>query len=598
MLFCLGCSQTQWVAQHVGDTTQGHTIVSNATIDDAKQLSPQQAVVLDPNFIFQITTCAMGAHTDYAWTEQIDGHLRFTVAWPNHRHVWNSYQFMEIDPKVYPVMVMTYRAKNTVQPRFWDYHIDLMSKTEKYHSPYRGIRPDVPTVGIPLVADGQLREYRIDTRTCEFKPGDGITPTNPFYAIWVGTRSGMQVPATFDLVGMRFESTPQTRPQTAYSDDAPIEVRIVDQTGLPIANATVTVDAQRVNFARAVVTNADGYAKITPLKNEVDQHMLRVEKDGFVTTEFFNVVPIPNQARTLHISKAVVFRGTLVDDRGKGIPNVAVRMYPANRFASSSGGQTLTRVAVKTDSDGRWVSPPMPVEVTNMCLRFTHPDYVSDNHAEIKPGHAAKDMALSYPIAVMHDGVAYHSKVLPAEGLTLENLNVNLSMSNTHELLPAVVDAQGKFKFFTIALQSGQIFITAKNHEPLLLDFNASTDALPATVQLKPGRHLVGQITYPAGMSARFERLQLRFGNKQQFTISSSKMDDAGNWEFDQAPANVPLILYGMLNNQLVKIADIGPDEMEVQITAPMPQTQGAVNQPQATNAVSNVVNWLLRATR
>lgn len=567
MLLSLGCTQTQWVAQHVGDATQGHTIVSEANIEDANQLSPQQAVVLDPNLMFGISNCAMGSHTDYAWTQGIDKHLRFVVAWPNHRHVWIASNLLPIDPQVYPVMVMTYRANQTVQPRFWDYHVAF---TDDRHSGGHAMRPDNPEFESPLVTDGQLREYRVDLRTCNVGPKNTETFQGKITTFWVGTRSGMKVPATFDLVGMRFESTQQTRPQTVYGDDAPIEVRIVDQTGLPVANAKVTVDAQRVNFARSVITNAEGYAKITPLKNEVNQHMLRVEKEGFVTTEFFKVVPIAKEARELHISKAVVFRGTIVDDRGKGISNVAVRMYPANRFASSSGGQTRTRVAVKTDSDGRWASPPLPVEVTNMCLRFTHPDYVSDNHAEIKPGHNAQEMALSYPVAVMHDGVAYHSQVLPAEGLTLENLNVVLvTDQGDMSKLPAVVDEQGKFKFFTIALQSGQIFITAQNHEPMILDFNASTDALPATVQLKPGRHLTGQITYPAGMSARFERLLLRFGNKQQFQIASSKLDDHGQWEFDQAPANVPLILHGMLNGQLVKLADIGPDDLQMQITAP-----------------------------
>ncbi|HCD34516.1 MAG TPA: hypothetical protein DER01_19055 [Phycisphaerales bacterium] len=574
-LVTFGCTTSPWVNQHLGDKTTSHHPVTKDTIDHAKKLSPEQAVVIDPNIIFSISNCAMGSHTDYAWTQTIDGHPRFTVAWPNHRHVWPSFNFMQVDPKVYPILVMTYRAKNTVQNSFWDYHIDLFSKTEKYRSPYRGIRPDVPTVGMPLVADGQLREYRVDTRTCQFKPGDGITPTNPYYSIWFGTRSGQQVPATFDFVGLRFESTDQTRPQTAYADDVPISVRVVDQTGLPINNAKVVVDAQRLNFARSDMTNKEGLATITPLKNEVDQHMIRVEKDGFVTTEFFNVTPLVNKPVTLHMSKAVVFRGTVVDDRGKGIPDVAVRMYPANRFESSSGGKVNTRVAVKTDSDGRWQSPPMPVEVTDMCLRLTHPDYVSDNHAMIKAGHSAKEMTLNYPIAVMHDGITFQSKVIPAQDLTLEKLKVVLTMDTLHnEQLKALTQSKDQFKFFTIARQSGQIFITAQNHEPLLIDFNASTKALPESVQLKPGRHLVGQIIYPSGMSTRLERLEIRLGNKQQFSVRSTKIDNDGNWEFKNAPTNVPLILYANVRNQRVKIAEIGPNENKVQITMPTSDSQ------------------------
>ena len=70
-----------------GDTTRGHQIITQQNRDAVKQLTPQQAVVMDPNIIFQITNCAMGAHTDYAWTESINGHWRFVVGWPKHRHV-------------------------------------------------------------------------------------------------------------------------------------------------------------------------------------------------------------------------------------------------------------------------------------------------------------------------------------------------------------------------------------------------------------------------------------------------------------------------------------------------------------------------------
>ena len=105
--------------------------------------------------------------------------------------------------------------------------------------------------------------------------------------------------------------------------------------------------------------------------NESGQHMVRVEKDGWVRTDFDDLRVGDDGAVPLVLEKAVVYRGQIVDERGAGIRNVAVRMHPADGGAAVGTGRTMTWVAVATGADGRWQSPPVPASIEAMSLRYT-----------------------------------------------------------------------------------------------------------------------------------------------------------------------------------------------------------------------------------
>src|SRR5207247_6318870 len=96
--------------------------------------------------------------------------------------------------------------------------------------------------------------------------------------------AGEQAPATFELVSLTF-SVPEDAKPEKYKEDAPIIVKLVDNQDKPLAGAKVTVDAERTNFARPAVTDANGQATITPLGNETSRHSVRLEKSGILTID-------------------------------------------------------------------------------------------------------------------------------------------------------------------------------------------------------------------------------------------------------------------------------------------------------------------------
>ena len=467
---------------------KANRVVGLDAVTASWSMDPRDAVVLDPNrLMLGISGCAVGSHTDHAWTDQVAGHPRFNMGWPGRRHVWSSAGLIPIDVNTYPILVVTYRATHTHTQafRFWDAIITLRTDTG-LESKYNFVRADNPVTGTPMISDGQLREFRIDTRDVHVSPDHAVFASKTFKSLWVGVRAGAIAPATFELVGMRLESTDQTRPDQPFADEAPIRFRVTDSKGNPIEGAAVTLDAQRINFARSGQSDRFGEVSVTPMGNDTGQHTARVEKEGWMPTEFRDLRVGADGYATLALEKAVVYRGRVADERGAGIAGVSVRMYPATSSATAAaGGRSLTRVAVATGPDGRWTSPPMPASVGDLCLRLTHLDYVSDAAAKVKPGHNAEQLIRGYPVAVMRDGVRLSGQMHPAAGQKLSSVKTQLIINGRPRRLMSWVSGDGVFDLGVIERGTAQLLLTAKGHQDMVIEIGEDHDGTPLNVQME-----------------------------------------------------------------------------------------------------------------
>ena len=165
---------------------KANRVVGLDAVTASWSMDPRDAVVLDPNrLMLGISGCAVGSHTDHAWTDQVAGHPRFNMGWPGRRHVWSSAGLIPIDVNTYPILVVTYRATHTHTQafRFWDAIITLRTDTG-LESKYNFVRADNPVTGTPMISDGQLREFRIDTRDVHVSPDLSLIhisePTRPY----------------------------------------------------------------------------------------------------------------------------------------------------------------------------------------------------------------------------------------------------------------------------------------------------------------------------------------------------------------------------------------------------------------------------------
>jgi hypothetical protein len=153
-----------------------------------------QATTINDNE-WETTSFASGLNTENADSEIIANHIRFTVSDATLRHVWIHRLADELDASRYPILVVTYRATNTDTADKGNYVIWL--DDGHYREPGHVIKPMVCK---DVIADGQVHEFRKNLLRIDAKP------EGPLQMIALGVRAGDKVPATFELIDLRFES--------------------------------------------------------------------------------------------------------------------------------------------------------------------------------------------------------------------------------------------------------------------------------------------------------------------------------------------------------------------------------------------------------
>ena len=116
--------------------------------------------------------------------------VRFTVEDKYCFRVWVRYFDESVDYKRYPIVVMRYRAADTIKNKAYNVWMD--DGTGPNHGGF------VPARMEDLVSDGEVHELRKDLR--EFNPAGPIT------GLALGVMSGEKTPATYDLISLHFEA--------------------------------------------------------------------------------------------------------------------------------------------------------------------------------------------------------------------------------------------------------------------------------------------------------------------------------------------------------------------------------------------------------
>ena len=106
--------------------------------------------------------------------------------------------------------------------------------------------------------------------------------------------------------------------------------------------------------------------------------MLKISKEGMATVEFGDrrsSGPLPEE---ITISPAVRYGGIVQDEDGKPVEAVSVSILLSGE--RKPGFRSRRFMDVVTDAEGRWQTPPLPEDITQLAIRLAHPDYVSDPH--------------------------------------------------------------------------------------------------------------------------------------------------------------------------------------------------------------------------
>jgi protein involved in polysaccharide export with SLBB domain len=124
------------------------------------------------------------------------------------------------------------------------------------------------------------------------------------------------------LLGLRFEHADDAVAVEPPKDDRPVSLRVLGSDGKAVEGATVTIDAERSNWARSASTDKDGLVTITPLANGSSTHMAWVSKPGFLATQ--EVIQSGAARSKIDLRPTVRCSGIVEDEQGKPVAGAGV----------------------------------------------------------------------------------------------------------------------------------------------------------------------------------------------------------------------------------------------------------------------------------
>ncbi len=497
--------------------------------DDAKQeifgVSPERAVVIDPKLLWNSVGWA-GSWGRWLNTEAVamdvsGAHPRFSVIEPEHWHVWIYYFTVPIDPEHYPIVVLTYRARNA--PSVGDYVLWL----DDTRGPNSG--GVAPFSCSSLTADGKIHRLKKDLR--ELGPEGHIT------GMALGVFCGKQTPGEFELIGLRFEAPEDAESREPIPEDNPISIRAVDSDGKPVEGATVVVDPEQINWSRSAITGKDGRARLTPLANVSGRHMLRISKQGLATVETGGrrfAGPLPEQVT---LRAAVRYGGLVKNQQGQPVEGAAVAVHIAGPWPP--GIRQVRSVNVLTDSKGRWHTPPLPDNLDLSHIGLSHPDYISDSYygsSEVPPMEKLRDRTA---VMILRRGLEVVGQVLDTEGKPVGGASVRQGRDRRRAAFSQTsTDERGHFRLANA--RPGEAILTAQKagFAPELLNVQVHQDMEPLRFVLEKGQTIRGRVVDTQDRPIADVRV-MAISWRNYRTISwSTNTNPQGQFSWTDAPAD------------------------------------------------------------
>jgi protocatechuate 3,4-dioxygenase beta subunit len=425
-----------------------------------------EALVFNPVQIWCTSHCGARPITDAVHVDYSRTYPRFRVMEAMHRHVWVDRMSIHFDPNEYPIAVLTYRARNVLNKDYvlWmdDTAGPVLGGLEVFHTR-------------DLVLDGQVHQLRQDLR--QLNPAGNITQA------WFAVHADETGDATIDLIDLRFEADPSARP-TELLPDEPIAVRIVNSNGRPIAGACVTADSEFLNLARGARTDNDGRVTISPLQIPAGKHMLRVTAAGYVPIEL-HADPLPAE---ITLPRATTFGGSVVDEQGSPVANVAVHVSEWQR----RDDRVWIHVPIKamTGADGRWRSPPLPARFIELPLQFHHAQYMFDQNVRLTGEDLAAARQKDYQFT-LERGKTVSGNVIDPDGKPVVGATVRIGRRTVH------TDTNGAFTAVGIAPQTQSVEVLQPGYPPKYAPLTEAGTTV--TIQLDLGRTLRGRVVDSEG---------------------------------------------------------------------------------------------------
>ena len=489
-------------------------------LKEEKGIPPERGVVLSVNRKWASRHWAGDIRAKSISLDMEKDFPRFTVSETGLRSVWTYYFDLPVDFKLYSIVVLKYRVKNTHITS--DNYVIWMDD---------GTGPDYGGLVVfkskELIPDGGIHELRKDLR--EFNPKGAIR------GIALGVMCGDKTPAVFDLVGISFEAPADAKSKEDLKEDTFLNVLVVDSEGRPLNGAKVIIDAERKNFARSAMTDNSGICKIKPLVNDASKHMLRIEMEDRVSIEHSDLKQIDDKPIQITMRRGIHYGGIIQDEKGNPIEGVTVSFHIARE--GKEGTRMQSQFDILTDIGGRWRSPLLPDELSDIWIKLYHPDYASDPIFGMTQKPPMEKLRDGTGVMVLKRGFSVTGIVTAEQGQLISGAIVKQGSDRHGSHYPTTqTDKDGYFRFDNSPLGEMVLTVQKDGYAPEIKVIQVTKNLGQLEVVLHPGKTIRGQVVTTDGKPLIDIMIEADTWRGYRTIDWGSKTDAEGRFHWDSAP--------------------------------------------------------------
>jgi uncharacterized GH25 family protein len=319
-----------------------------------------------------------------------------------------------------------------------------------------------------------------------------------------------------------------------------LEVKVVDADGKPMADVAVDIDVGGMAFP--MPTDEEGIVSFNvPQKGRTK---VTIKHDGYMAqgVSWNEGEEVPD-AFTFPMKKGVSIGGIVHDEQGQPIEGVKIEGIVVVDGSTDlpSGGKVVPYIGGEialTDKEGKWKLNSAPEEKVELQLRFTHPQYVSDQGYGYRGGTWDELRSLE-KIVVMEKGISVAGTVTDPEGKPVAGAKLGLGTDYIQSEMIATTDGQGKYVLSNMNPGLNILTVFSNNFAPQMRQVSVSKDMQPEDFQLKPGKPVTFRVTDPdgkpvAGVGIAADTWQ---GCRAIMNLATRGSTDAeGKWTWQHAP--------------------------------------------------------------
>src|SRR6267142_6952406 len=282
----------------------------------------------------------------------------------------------------------------------------------------------------------------------------------------------------------------------AQVGDRDLEIQVIDAaTKQPLEGVDLSINMQP-GGSRKDRTENRGKAWLMLPPDDPKYMNISAKLDGYVGKQImWRGDPIP-ATYVIAMERGTSIGGIVKDEEGNPVAGADVNLlFPGDR--SNLNGMYMTEAA-KTDAEGKWRCDRAPGELSNLSMRLSHPNFVSDESYGATPRPGDTDLRAMTAVSVMKRGLALRGTVTDEVGAPIAGASVAQGSDRFGSNNPKVkTGADGTFAFGNSKPGMLILTVTAKKYAPDLKQVSVVKDMPPVEFKLAKGNVVRGKMVDP-----------------------------------------------------------------------------------------------------